>query len=393
MAPCSGRTTLVAAFLAGLAAVAVASNQAADPPRPPTTEELVQRLSSKKYRDRDEATRLLLRRRDARASLQKARRSADPEVAKRAAWLLEELAKRSAEEAVARLRALAASGTLDGVAELLARWPTGREEVTCWAEARKLVLRLQDLNAKQGGGTSLPFLTAAKPRPLTLVAAERVTSRLPGLPNQQAFLVRAASVDLGRFHTCAVIGCSGPVRGREFGWCAVFASGPVDIDGIGACIIVSDADVTLRQGNKSLVIARGTVTCEGGVYKDCRFIAGKTVKLNHSTRLVDCKVTTHELNPLGFVRFFDPAILGITIEPAKTGMHVKAVAPGKPFAKAGLKAGDIVLAVNACPAKSPEEFRKLLRQSYVCDEDTVLRVDRGGKRLEVRVPPSPPGKP
>jgi len=78
--------------------------------------------------------------------------------------------------------------------------------------------------------------------------------------------------------------------------------------------------------------------------------------------------------------------LGIEIaanaDPAAEGLSVANVLPGSPAAVAGLRPGDLILAINRTPAISA---RAVMRQIAMTDPGTTirLRIQRGGSRIDV----------
>lgn len=102
------------------------------------------------------------------------------------------------------------------------------------------------------------------------------------------------------------------------------------------------------------------------------------------------KLAEKEPKPLGFIRFFDPAEVGIKVESAEGGARVKSAEKGKRFAAAGLRDDDLITAVNGKDVKDAESFRRLLRASLAVDGETVLKVRRDKQVTEVRVPAPKP---
>src|SRR5262249_10898994 len=96
-------------------------------------------------------------------------------------------------------------------------------------------------------------------------------------------------------------------------------------------------------------------------------------------------IKQNEGNPLGVIKFFDPGVLGIELGKVEGGVRVEAVRDGKPFAQAGIRKDDIVVAIDGVKVDSPETCRRLLRRRVVEDKTTTLQVQRGEKRLEVAV--------
>jgi S1-C subfamily serine protease len=86
------------------------------------------------------------------------------------------------------------------------------------------------------------------------------------------------------------------------------------------------------------------------------------------------------------LRYFEPGDLGITIEEGGRQLWVRSVAATGAFARAGLQAGDGVAALDRQEVTTAEAFRRLLRARLVEEADTVLRVRRSGKLLDLPVP-------
>jgi S1-C subfamily serine protease len=102
--------------------------------------------------------------------------------------------------------------------------------------------------------------------------------------------------------------------------------------------------------------------------------------------VVNSVIKENQPVPLGLVRFFDPAQAGIRVEAAKEGVRVKDAAVDKPFAQVGLKAGDIILTLGGTAVESPDSFRRLLRRKIAEGGQTVFKLRRGEKVLEIAVP-------
>jgi S1-C subfamily serine protease len=56
-----------------------------------------------------------------------------------------------------------------------------------------------------------------------------------------------------------------------------------------------------------------------------------------------------------------------------------------PFARAGLRAGDVLAALDGTEVRDPEAFRRLLRRRVAEGGLAQLRVLRDGKTTDVRV--------
>jgi S1-C subfamily serine protease len=60
--------------------------------------------------------------------------------------------------------------------------------------------------------------------------------------------------------------------------------------------------------------------------------------------------------------------------------------PGKPFARAGLRKGDLLTALGGAAVGSPEDFRRRLRRLAAEGGKVTLDLQRDGKALRVDVP-------
>lgn len=80
-------------------------------------------------------------------------------------------------------------------------------------------------------------------------------------------------------------------------------------------------------------------------------------------------------------------MLGMAVSPGAAGLRVEAVTPGGPAERAGVKAGDVITAING-NAVGPHNGASAdtLRQAQA-GKPIALRVDRNGKTRELRVTP------
>jgi regulator of sigma E protease len=70
--------------------------------------------------------------------------------------------------------------------------------------------------------------------------------------------------------------------------------------------------------------------------------------------------------------------------------HLLAISPGEPGDKAGLKAGDVIIAANSEPVTFETEFRQIIRKN--ADKAIALSVLRAGSSLSISVTPRLNGK-
>lgn len=78
----------------------------------------------------------------------------------------------------------------------------------------------------------------------------------------------------------------------------------------------------------------------------------------------------------------EAAFLGVLTGPATA--QIRGVMPGSPAAAAGLRAGDVILAVGGRSVRRGAELQDCIRR-YRAGDEVSLRVAREGRRLELRV--------
>ena len=379
------RTMLLATILAG-GPVASVTGQTWDQTGTGTVEDLIHLLASKDYKQRERATSLLVERRDAAAALTKALQSEDLEVRSRAGAILKESGKRQKARMLQRLKALASDGAVDQMTELLAQWPAGFEETSCWNEVCKVAESLLMLHQKQlGNSPSKGFRRDSAEGP-KVVVGNRV-AKVPHIEDKDYFL-RAGGVDLDGVLEPIIAVSSGRFSIEFLGHGgAIFANGPVDVGhilGHRDTVIVSDSDLKVTLGASALIIARGTVTCDGPC-GGCNIISGKKLAVTARGKLFKCLVTEYEPEPLGLVKWFDPAREGVQVGEAQGGVRVKAADADKPFAQAELLPGDLVTAVDGQAVDSFETFRRLVRRGLASPDGFTLRVVRDGQNHDLWV--------
>ncbi len=264
---------------------------------------MIKQLGSRSFAQRDAATKWLLRYPDAAPALKNARRTADLEVARRVASILDRFERdRLQRQPLGRLETAVSTGAVHEAIEILAAWPQGHQEAEAWNAAVRLAGTLFDLHRNQcGAHIELSCLTIGD-LPMALTA-ERI---LETETYERKFLfLRAGDVALQERKppNGSLIVASGSVRIHSpiYFRTAVFARGSIELQDVGHAIIVSYEDVHVHHdiGN-ALVIARGKVTIHGAV-ANCRIISAKSVVLKAQPR--NSQIREHDAHPLGFIRF------------------------------------------------------------------------------------------
>jgi len=77
--------------------------------------------------------------------------------------------------------------------------------------------------------------------------------------------------------------------------------------------------------------------------------------------------------------------VGIKVATAGGALRVKEAEKGKPFAVAGIRADDIVAAIDGTAVKYAEAFRRLLRAKLAVEGEMIFQVRRGEEVLDIPV--------
>jgi hypothetical protein len=117
-------------------------------------------------------------------------------------------------------------------------------------------------------------------------------------------------------------------------------------------------------------------------------VASQNVYLNldsvASANSTNNRFIQNEKGPLQSVIFFKPSLLGIEISKSDGRVRIDKVAEGKPFARAGLRAGDIITAAEGGDVSSVEALNRILRRRLPY-ESIILKIRREDKTVEVKV--------
>jgi hypothetical protein len=326
--------------------------------------------------------------------------SPDLEVARRVSSILDAFDRRKVRRAVDRFRALAKAGAIDQLAEYFVRWPHADEEDACWQITAELAAHLYCREKEVFQKTSaesfrqLPWndFSAYKEsefRPKRLTSGRN----LPKPPDDEAsYMVRAEEIILPYYVSGCMIVAPGTVNvdnerpHRIFGMSILLSGNSVELDEVAGSIIVCDGDFTAKGGLDScLVIARGNVYLSAERTRNCRIITSGKIHVPKRAELLDTTIKEDEPVPLGFVRFFDLAILGVVFDQGANGVRVKKVEMGRAFDRAHVHSGDIIATADGKEVASADAFRRLLRRKFVFGESLTLTVQRNGNMFDVVV--------
>ncbi len=372
---------------------AVAGSAPAEEPKSdrPAIAVWVRHLGSTVHEEREKAEVLLGSADDAAPALTEALKSSDPEVRRRAARALQVIERRRNLAALARLRKFVKEGRVDLVTDLLVRWPQWDDEADAWQAVVNLAEKMIALEARTFGKRSVPENEGA---PLgdfrrylsywgtgIVNDSRRVRWKNSGSASFVAKVDSFSSETKDKRILSSLLVSSGDVGVDHAGLSFIFAGGSVEVETMSDTLVVCDGDFTINHVMGScLVIARGAIRCRSGV-ADCRLISADRVNDGEANRYSQVAVREKEVNPLGFVKFFDLKHVGLATETGEDGLRVKAVDKGSRAARAGLRAGDVLLTADAKKVASAEAFRKLVRGAVAEGRAVPLTVRRADRDL------------
>lgn len=149
-------------------------------------------------------------------------------------------------------------------------------------------------------------------------------------------------------------------------------------------IVVADGNIEIKGGaTRSLIVSRGNIAIRGSV-DECVILSLNEVNLDPNRQHSQCVVKTGERFPLKFVTFFELFKVGVDAKPIDGVLTVIDTAAGKPFAAAGIKAGDKIVWVNAAKPDTAESLRQVLRDALAIG-DAAVTVRRGDKTETVKI--------
>jgi hypothetical protein len=404
-------------FVTVLAAVASAGQAGSRPdaPKKVSAEEigrLIDQLGSKDFKTRDKATRRLKELDEALPALRQALKSpAGEETRRRVEGVIAVIEARLAEafirEAVARVNEEGLDLFIDrmvlqkGYANE-ARWKAAIELARALVErARKAGAALP--NSPNQDFLKLPVVTSLDAR--GLIRASRV-------------LVNGVKDRLNAFHGYLLFSTDSLEGINSTDRSILFVNGDIkNLNSTTNSIIICNGTIkSMNSTQNSLIFCNGVVESMNFTQGNAVFVRGELQRLNYTKnnvietpRLGGCTLSEGNIylnrtampargkgdqarqadpSPLGLFSYFDLRRAGMMFTMVDGDARVDRVAEGKPFAKAGLQKGDLVLAVNRGKFLAEDAFLRLMRRRVVAGE-ALLKVQRGDRVLELTVPLAP----
>jgi hypothetical protein len=385
---------------------------AAEPSSENQIERWIEDLGSNRFEVREAATRALMEREETAVALQKALSSPDAEVRRRAATILEALKQKRPRRVLARAYALGKEGRIVETVDRLVYWREWDKDKKGWDTLTRFADRLmehagdvcpqrfRDLWKKPGfpAGDFRRYLEAKMSDRETRQPKE-ISGRKIMNPHAIVILARGEQVIIkwdkrGSQGIAAdsIVVASEDIQIDHISHSLIVAGGDIKTNCLMKSILVCDGDVEMQvpPEGSGLIVARGKVTCRNRKLTGC-VVRSENYFQFHDGKKIIIKDGTPD--PVGLVKFFELSDVGLTVsdrdqkeEPLQNGVRLKDVRKDSPFAS-GLRAGDVVTALDGTKATSPEVFRRLLRRKLgQGDPILTFTVRRSGKTLDVPIP-------
>jgi hypothetical protein len=403
---------LLAALLAAVVSAGAGNAQPGAAKETPDKEiaRLIEQLGSKEFRAREQATRRLKELDEALPALRRAVKSSDLEMRRRAEGIIAvieaRLAERFIKEAVARVNE-------EGLDLFIDRMVLGKGYATDarWKASVELARALAKKAARAGAQVPsaleqdflrLPVVTSwnAQNNPASRALLKGVDDRLNAVhgclllssgsledinSTDRSILFVNGDIKSLNSTTDSVIFCNGTIKSFNYTKnCLIFCNGTVE-----GMNCTEDNAVFVRGELRSLNSTKNNVIEATRLTRE-NYSEGNTFVNRQALPANSKGDRLLQLAPsfLEVFQFFDPARAGLTFTMVEGDARVDKVAEGKPFARAGLRKGDLVLAVDRGKFLSADGFVRLLRRRVVAGQ-AHLKVQRGDRVLDIPVHFSP----
>jgi hypothetical protein len=349
----------------------------------------IERLGSDSWMERNTATEALKKLEAVPHELRIAANSADPEVRRRARWVIDAIVNAPRRTALEEIPALAKEGAIDQVIDRLVRYadedPSGGEIWALIGPTKRFVqaMRLKHdvvymLNTFE---KNCPFNARQTRAPLTFTHSDDP-------PN--FFVLTGDGVKVqgpgcgGLIASGAETILSAEVKSHVI----IFSNGDVTLKAADQCLlIICDGDVHIEGPTlmNSIIVARGNVCLPHSISYTTVFAGGKIYNSPHPPLAPKVFLYPNGTKPPGGIKFFDTASAGIEVVSTRRGVKVDEIDAKKGFAGI-VHEGDLVLAVNQVNVSTAEDFRKALRRALAEGTRSIgISLKRGGKNVDLRV--------
>lgn len=207
---------------------------------------------------------------------------------------------------------------------------------------------------------------------------------------ESSFVVCSGSVDDGGYLKNCVVLTNGDVH--VSGWaqnCLIVCDGKVDIDGYALdCVILCRGSVGIGNWITGCVVEAKSVVLSkasnGYSQKNTYINVDKTTIPPLGVLGSHDRQKNADSSLLGLLQFTDPADWGVEAEDTPEGMKLTRVLEGTSSARAGLKAGDMIVSMDDIKIETRSNLLRALRLANEGDRP-VVTLRRGNDVIQVQV--------
>ena len=370
---------------------------------------LVAQLGSDSFSVREEASRVLRMHQEAEVALRLALGSPDQEVRRRANRLLKGYRLWRANRVREQFSALVAQGRAGEFIERAVVWRDMDGAEVSWPGAGDLAWRMYQLpHFVRGRSSSYRreedyFPWGGYRRFRAFVRHTEFRGDVLKLKKEENFCLACAERIESTDALCmSILVASSNIKVALVNSCVLLANGPVEVGplppsyrrnpnrspAVHAGVLIADGEVRIRGKASGIIIASGKIICEEPP-EACTLISASEVEVPKGTRLGtrprETRITRNDPTLQGLVRFYSLASAGLGVRPSRRGLTVTALNSRKPFACAGVRAGDEILTVNGKIVRHPEALRVLLRRLAALGGMTELTIRRRDKVFPIHL--------
>lgn len=357
-----------------------------------TIERLIADLGDKNFKVRDEAVRRLIEL-EPTSALKVALKSVDPEIARLAAKIMDNLDRLATARSLEKLRKETAEGASSRAIDRFARWKGPDNDEAAWQVVIDFAWDVANRATKNHPTENLFWLKDRSPPkntkpygPKGLVDYVYSENRL-ALSKSITGFVRADGIVFkpGAKPIGVVVTSDGFEMGLELEYnTIILVAGSLRCGAsLFNCILICDGEVELRSSVAgSIIVANGPVKYTSSIVGSVIVSSGTISSVRKS---IDRSVLReNEPNPFGFVKWFTPAEVGLEVATDKDGVRVERLQEGKLPTESGLKVGDLIVTLDGIKIDSTEKFRQRLLRGVV-NERCILMVKRDDRMFDIKL--------
>jgi hypothetical protein len=343
-------------------------------------ERLIDRLGSADYRERESATETLKQRPEALPLLRSHLTTGNPEVKRRLDTILSTVMSREAAKRLDRLPDYVKHRQLDRLVETMVAW---REYITIEHDAHVRAF-VKDIYIAATRGKKHPQTADHLPEFKTFAWHNRFDIiDTPSVIDKIGFPLR------GRGKGCGVIASDRIEGDGSFGDCVALCNGDVNVmrGGIFCSVLIATGTVRVTSADDSIIVCPGNVELSHGGSGAVIVSAGQVIAYGNQSWPDAEHSIIHERDTEFFRTWnlYSTTEAGARLWSMFGVVVVGALTPDSPFAKAGIRPGDILARIDGSPIRSVRDANRLFCRATVSWGTTDLIVTRDSIRREIHV--------